>query len=142
MKVESQKRPFEAFDGEHYMLLTTFGRDGRAVPTPVHAYLIDERLFFITDVRSGKAKRLRRNPHVTIAPCTVRGAPKGETVHARVCALSVEEAHEVNEKLAAASPVNFRLGKWLYNVRGRQTAVFELLRKAFARPDGPQDDTS
>lgn len=63
-----------------YVLLTTFRRDGRAVPTPVWAVRDGDSLLVWTVADSGKVKRIRRNASVTVAPCTVGGQPLGEAV--------------------------------------------------------------
>ncbi len=64
------------------MLLTTYRKDGTAVPTPVWAVRDGAELRVWTNVASGKYKRIRRNPAVTVAPCSSRGVPRGEPVAA------------------------------------------------------------
>jgi PPOX class probable F420-dependent enzyme len=57
-----------------YVSLTTYRRSGEAVPVPVWiAPLGDGRLGFTTDPTSGKVKRLRANPEVTLRECSMRG---------------------------------------------------------------------
>lgn len=63
-----------------FVLLTTFRRDGRAVPTPVWAVPLDGGLGVWTPGASGKVKRIRRDGAVTLAPCDRRGTPSGEAV--------------------------------------------------------------
>ncbi|HDH02715.1 MAG TPA: PPOX class F420-dependent oxidoreductase [Actinobacteria bacterium] len=59
---------------EKYLLLTTFRRDGRPVPTTVWAVPLDgDGIGFWTSSGSGKAKRLAHTERVTIQPCDVRG---------------------------------------------------------------------
>lgn len=72
---------------EKYILLTTFRKDGRAVPTPVWAVRDGEALAAWTVADSGKVKRIRRDGAVTVAPCDIRGRPHGEAVsgHATIC---------------------------------------------------------
>ena len=67
---------------EKYILLTTFRKDGRAVPTPVWAVRDGDALAVWTRADSGKVKRIRRNGEVTVAPCDVRGRPHGAEVPA------------------------------------------------------------
>jgi len=73
-------------DAGKYLLLTTFRRDGRAVPTPVWAARDGESLVVWTVSDSGKVKRIRNNGTVRLAPCSMRGAPEGDEVggHAEV----------------------------------------------------------
>lgn len=65
-----------------YVLLTTFRRDGTAVPTPVWFVRDGDVLLITTDGTSGKVKRLRANPRVSLAPCDMRGRPKGDGIEA------------------------------------------------------------
>ena len=58
--------------GSH-VSLTTFRRDGQAVPTPVGGLVRDGTLYALTPPETGKVKRIRNNPQVTIAPCDMKG---------------------------------------------------------------------
>jgi PPOX class probable F420-dependent enzyme len=73
-----------------YVLVTTFRRDGTPVATPVWAARDGDGLVVWTVRDSGKVKRIRRNPKVAVAPCTVRGKPRGESVPARAEILDAE----------------------------------------------------
>ncbi len=66
-----------------YLRLTTFKRDGTAVPTPVWVVRDGDLLAVITGPATGKAKRLRHTPRVLLAVCDRRGrvapgAPEAE----------------------------------------------------------------
>jgi PPOX class probable F420-dependent enzyme len=63
--------------GQKYILLRTFRKSGTAVDTPVWFAEGDERLIVMTRNDSGKYKRIRNNPRVRVAPCTVRGKITG-----------------------------------------------------------------
>ena len=64
-------RATPAFSGK-YLSLTSFRRDGTGVATPVWFVEADGRLLVETDASSYKVRRIRRDPQVTIAPCTAR----------------------------------------------------------------------
>ena len=68
---------------EKYVLLTTFRRDGRAVPTPLWVVPDDGGLGFWTPAGTGKLKRIRNNGRVTVQPCDFRGNPSGEPIEAQ-----------------------------------------------------------
>jgi uncharacterized protein len=70
----------ESLGGQQFVLLTTFRRDGRGVPTPVWVVRLDDGLAVWTAGRAGKVKRIRRDGSVTLAPCDRRGAPLGDAV--------------------------------------------------------------
>jgi PPOX class probable F420-dependent enzyme len=73
--------------------ITSYRRDGSGVSTPVWFATEGDRLLVMTDSRSGKVKRIRRNPYVTVAPCSGRGKPKvkGMPAHAEVLAAGEAE---------------------------------------------------
>ena len=60
--------------GDHeYVSLATRRRTGVPVPTPVWAARDDAELLVWTRSDSGKVKRLRNDPRVTVTRCDVRG---------------------------------------------------------------------
>lgn len=63
--------------GQKYLSLTTFRKSGAPVPTPVWFAENGGKLYVMTRSDSGKYKRLRNNPQVRIAPCTIRGKVTG-----------------------------------------------------------------
>lgn len=84
-----------------YLSITSYRRDGSGVSTPVWFATEGDRLLVMTDSRSGKVKRIRRNPHVTIAPCSGRGKPKakGMPAHAEILPASeVEHSKRLLER--------------------------------------------
>jgi PPOX class probable F420-dependent enzyme len=74
-----------------YLSITSYRRDGSGVSTPVWFAAEDERLLVMTDSKSGKVKRIRRNPYVTIAPCSGRGKSKATPMPARAELLPASE---------------------------------------------------
>jgi len=81
-------------------LLVTFRRDGTPVPTPVWAARAGEVLYVRSERGSGKVKRLRRDPRMLVAPCTVRGVPLGAPFEASGRILSGEEEPLAERALA------------------------------------------
>ena len=63
--------------GQNYICLTTFRKSGVPVPTPVWFGEGDDKLYVKTRNDSGKYKRIRNNPRVQVAPCTMRGKITG-----------------------------------------------------------------
>jgi PPOX class probable F420-dependent enzyme len=92
---EAAARGFDHLSGHSYCLVVTYKRSGEAVPTPVWFGVDGQgRLYFRTFAPSAKVKRIRNQPRVRIAPCTMRGKPQGPAAEgtARVVG-SGEEAH-------------------------------------------------
>ena len=66
-----------AISDEKYVATTTFRKAGTAVPTPTWIVALDGgRVGFWTSSRSGKYKRLRNNPRITLQPADARGRVK------------------------------------------------------------------
>jgi PPOX class probable F420-dependent enzyme len=79
----------------HYVLLTTYRKDGTPVGTPVWGVARDGKLYVWTDLDSWKVKRIRNNPAVTVQPCGIRGAPRGEVREATASLLDRAETKRV-----------------------------------------------
>lgn len=56
-----------------YINIETFRKNGTGVRTPIWFVVYQGLIYFRTDAKSGKVKRIRNNPHVRIAPCDIRG---------------------------------------------------------------------
>lgn len=82
-----------------YISLTTFRKDGTPVATPVWVTTEEGYLLVITDGNSGKVKRLRRDQHVTVAPCDVRGNLQGDPVRGVATVITNPELIERAEEL-------------------------------------------
>ncbi len=82
------------------ILLTTYKRDGTAVGTPVSVAFDGERAFFRSYDKASKTRRLRNDPRVEVAPCTIRGKPTGEPIAARATLLDGDQAHTAADALA------------------------------------------
>jgi len=74
-----------------YLSITSYRRDGTAVATPVWFVERDGALLIQTDAESFKVRRIRANPAVSIAPCSVRGALRGDPVPAHAVLLDEAE---------------------------------------------------
>jgi uncharacterized protein len=86
----------EAFDGKKYLNLETYRKSGNGVRTPVwFAFAPIEagatKIYVYATADSGKAKRLRRNGAVKIAPCDARGKVTGPWIDARASIVGGDE---------------------------------------------------
>jgi uncharacterized protein len=69
-----------AIGDEKYVASTTFRKSGAAVSTPTWIVPLDAgRVGFWTSSASGKFKRLRNNPQITLQPSDARGRVKAGT---------------------------------------------------------------
>lgn len=83
-----------------YLSVTSFKRDGTGVATPVWFVVDGRRLLVMTDPQSFKAKRIRRNPEVMIAPCTASGRLRDKPVRARAELLPDSELESTERSMA------------------------------------------
>ena len=111
----------EQLGSEKYVLLTTFRRDGRAVPTPLWAVPDGAGLALWTVRDTGKVKRIRNNGRVTVAPCDLRGKPQGDAIEAHATIGDHADLMRVTGSLARK-----------YGLVGRLTLLGSRLRR------GPQ----
>ncbi|MFX1323621.1 MAG: PPOX class F420-dependent oxidoreductase [Promethearchaeota archaeon] len=79
--------------GKKYINLTTFRENGEAVPTPVMFAEENGKLYVETEASRYKVNRIKNNPKIEFAPCTVKGKPLGATVKgtARILPTSDQE---------------------------------------------------
>jgi uncharacterized protein len=83
------------FEGQNYISLETFKKNGQGVKTPVWFVLHEDAFYVYTEADSWKVKRVRNNPRARVAVCNMRGTIKGPWLDA---AASVVEG---DERLAA-----------------------------------------
>lgn len=81
-----------AFQNQKYLAIETFRKNGQGVRTPVWFAQEGDALFVWTEASSGKAKRIRRDGRVRIAPSTGAGEALGEWTEARAQADDSPEA--------------------------------------------------
>jgi len=85
--------------GQKYISLTTFRKTGVAVPTPVWFGEDADKLYVMTRSDMGKTKRIRNNPHVKVAPSTIRGKVTGPEFTATARILPLEEHKHARETI-------------------------------------------
>lgn len=113
-----------------YVLVTTFRKDGTPVPTPLWVVREGDGFAAWTARDSGKMKRIRRNPVVTVVPCTMRGRPIGDPVDAVVAEIRTGEAQE--EIRARVARKYGLIGRLItgYEKRGAHPRVAIVVRAA------------
>jgi len=88
------------FAGAKYINLETFRKTGIGVRTPVwfaqrHEDAVNGgsvTFYIYSEAEAGKVKRIRNNPKVRVAPCTMRGNLRGAWIEARARLCSDDEA--------------------------------------------------
>ena len=80
-----------AIQDQKYIRLTTFRKNGLGVGTPVWFGEDGGKLYVMTRSTMGKSKRIRNNPRVRVAPCTIRGVVTGPEFDATARILPPDE---------------------------------------------------
>jgi uncharacterized protein len=83
-----------------FLSITSYRRDGTGVATPVWFVTEGSRYLVMTDEHSGKVKRIRRKPFVTIAACSARGREKTAAVPAHAEILPPGETERIKRLIA------------------------------------------
>ena len=125
---------FASLQGHKYINLETFRKNGQGVRTPVWfagepEQGPSEKLYVYSTADSGKAKRIRNNPRVRVAPCDMRGKLLGEWIDARAEIVTGEEA-EHGMKLLNKKYFPWRQLLGFFSLFSRQKRVVFLIRPA------------
>jgi PPOX class probable F420-dependent enzyme len=102
----------ESLGAAQYALLTTYRRDGRAVPTPLWVVRDGDALAVWTPTNAGKVKRIRRSSRVLIGACDFRGNLEGPQVPGRARVLDAAGTARVRDLLARKYGLIGRLSLW------------------------------
>jgi len=120
------------------IVLTSFKKDGTPVGTPVSAAAEAGRIFFRSYTKTGKFKRLRRNPRVEVTPSTLRGKPRGPTFQATARMLGGDDAATARRALARRHPVlQGMLVPATHKLLRYTTVHYEVSSGASACPSAP-----
>jgi PPOX class probable F420-dependent enzyme len=111
-----RQRGFDSLQDHKYCLLTTFLKSGEPIPTPVWFGLADGKVYFRTEAAVGKVKRIRNDPRVRVAPCTLRGRPLGPPAEGLARVLGREDSERAEHAIAA----NYGLARRLYEGIGNR----------------------
>jgi PPOX class probable F420-dependent enzyme len=88
-----------AIAGQKYISLTTFRKTGVGVATPVWFGEDNGKLYVMTRGTMGKTKRIRNNPKVQVAPCTMSGKVIGAQFPATARILPPEEHQHARQTI-------------------------------------------
>lgn len=112
----------DSLQGNH-ILLTTFRKNGKAVPTPVWYGREGNHLYVFSLATAGKVKRIRNRPKAQVAACTGIGRITGPTMEAQARILPKEEERIARQALRRKYPIAFRFSEVFAN---------KLLRRKWA----------
>ncbi len=123
--------PVIALADEQYVLLTTTRRSGDTVATPVWVARHDDALLVTTGAESGKVKRMRHTPRVTLQACDRVGRPlDGAPVVEAVASVHGDEATRahLDAALSAKYGVQYAAIRAMGRLRGRSASSSVAVR--------------
>ena len=82
---------FDSLQEHQFINLTTYRKNGQPMVTPVWFAPDGDRIVGTTMRQSGKIKRIRNNPEVSVAPSTATGQVLGDAVQGVARVLLPEE---------------------------------------------------
>jgi uncharacterized protein len=113
-----------------YLNLETFRKTGVGVRTPV--WFADDpsaaatTFYVYTLPDSGKAKRIRNNPKVRVAPCNMRGDLRGAWVDARARICEGADTQQGQSLLIKKYGLPKSIGDFFSRLRGRTQIVLAI----------------
>ena len=114
------------FANARYLNLETFRKTGIGVRTPVW-FAQEANMFYVyTLPDAGKAKRIRNNPKVRVAPCDLRGNLRGAWVEARARLCEGQETDRGQQLLRQKYGWMKIIGDFFSRLRGRTQIVIAI----------------
>ena len=120
----------QSLKGKKYISLATYRRNGEKVPTPVWFVLQENHVFVWTDPASGKVKRIRNNPKVSVAPCTMRGEPLGPYVEGVATLTDDNSSQEVRKAYRSKYGFTLALSSWWARLRNQKEVPISITLSA------------
>jgi len=122
---------FDVLHSRKYLSLESFRKNGQGVRTPVW-FAADPlggnppTLYVHSAADSGKAKRIRRNSQVRIAPCDSRGRLLGDWIDARAEITAAEEAGRGLRLLSTKYKLWMQLVLFFSKLKRRGDVIFAI----------------
>lgn len=111
----------EQFKNQQFLNIETFRRSGVGVKTPVWFAQEGNALYIWTQTDSGKAKRIRINPDVKIAPAQADGKPIGKWVPSKAHADESDQAlKQVKGLFHKKYGVSFTMFSLMGKIKGKK----------------------
>lgn len=121
--------PFPTFEPHKYISLETFKKNGQGVQTPVWFVQDEGALYVYTEADSWKVKRIRNNPRVRVALCTVRGRVTGPWMDGTASLVEGDERQRADQLLDRKYILKV-LFNWLTRINRHERAMIRI------RPSG------
>jgi uncharacterized protein len=120
------REKLQPFEGQKYLNLESFKKDGTGVATPLWFAEQDGTIYVYTLANAWKVKRIGNNPRVRIAPCDIRGRLKGDWLEARARIVTGDDERLAHQLLDKKYGWQKRIGNLLSIFRKRPRTVIAI----------------
>ncbi|HEY3474925.1 MAG TPA: PPOX class F420-dependent oxidoreductase [Anaerolineales bacterium] len=117
---------FPTLNGNPFIALTTYRKNGTPVMTPVWFVRREEKLFIWTAADSGKAKRVKRNPCVQLGPSNHSGKLLGGIQAGRAHFAPQGEYPELEKAFKAKYGWQVKLFSFIWKIQGHRHTYIEI----------------
>jgi uncharacterized protein len=115
-------------------LIVTFKRSGEPVPTLVNCAISEDgRVYFRSEPDMAKIKRIENDPRVLIAPCSLRGKPRGPLAEGRARLLPTAESESAYDLIRK----NWSPAMWPSEMAMDRLGVPMVYVEVRGQPGGP-----
>ena len=127
-QVESGGTSFSDLSAAKYIVLETYRRNGNPVRTPVWFVEDNGSVYVRTGVKSGKVKRLRRNPSLKLARSNGRGEPKGPWIDATATFAQDQEKQVALDRLKQKYGLQWKMVNLFHRIQGKTDETILSIR--------------
>jgi len=117
---------FSIMEGQAFLSLTTFRKNGAPVATPVWFAQEDDKLYVMTAANTGKVRRIHHNAQVEVAPCKLNGDLLGPPLEAMAVILPDDQTARANRALIRKYGWQKRIYDLGYILRARKRTWLEI----------------
>ncbi|NVM38228.1 MAG: PPOX class F420-dependent oxidoreductase [Candidatus Lokiarchaeota archaeon] len=107
------------FQNQKHINITTFRKNGEGVSTPVWFAEENNKVYICTGPSTFKARRIRNNPNVKIAPSTSSGKATSEYIDGAAQILPIDKIGPI-KRLFRKKYRMFRLWNGMFNIRKKE----------------------
>jgi PPOX class probable F420-dependent enzyme len=124
--LQEKNKNFSALEGQTYLSLTTFRKNGAPVATPVWFAQEGDKLYVMTGAHTGKVRRIRHNAQVEVAPCTLNGDLLGASQEAMAVIVPDDQTPHANRTLIRKYGWRKRIYDLSFILRARKRIWLEI----------------
>ena len=124
--LKEKSTSFSTMEGQAFLSLTTFRKNGAPVATPVWFAQEGDKLYVMTGTNTGKVRRIHHNAQVEVAPCTLNGELLGASLEAMAVILPDDQTARANRALLRKYGWQKCFYDLSYILRARKRAWIEI----------------